>query len=196
MEILGKILGNPARVKIMRLFLLNRGKSFTVKEIIKRSRVSPSIVHKEVRLLASVDFVRKNTKNPSGWFFNSLFKYGSEFEELLVRADTLNTENILDNFKKAGRVKLIIISGVFIRSNDSRVDLLIVGDKMKKAKIEAEVRKLEAEIGVELVYAIFDTKEFIYRLNMYDKLVRDILDYPHQVLLQARELSTQASKRV
>ena len=60
---------------------------------------------------------------------------------------------------------------------------------MKRGKIEEGIRKLEAEIGAELVYAIFDTKEFIYRLNMYDKLVRDILDYPHEVLLQAKELS-------
>ena len=91
---------------------------------------------------------------------------------------------------------MIIISGVFIKNHDSRVDLLIVGDKMKRGKIEEGVKRLEAEIGAELTYAVFDTKEFIYRLNMYDKLVRDILDYPHEVLLQVRELSTQALRKV
>jgi len=93
-------------------------------------------------------------------------------------------------------VKFLLVSGIFIKNKDSRVDLLIVGDKMKRGKIEEGIRKLEAEIGAELVYAIFETKEFIYRLNMYDKLVRDILDYPHEVLLQAKELSTQALKKV
>src|SRR3989338_2689319 len=92
----------------------------------------------------------------------------------------------------AGRVKLIILSGIFIKNKDSRVDFLVVGDKLKRGKIEEGIRKLEAEIGSELVYAIFDTKEFIYRLNMYDKLIRDILDYPHEIVLQAKELSTQA----
>ena len=72
---------------------------------------------------------------------------------------------------------------------------MIVGDKMNKAKIEKGVKRLEAEIGVELAYAIFNTKEFIYRLNMYDKLVRDILDFPHEVLVQAKELSTQTLKK-
>jgi len=193
MEILEKILGNSARVKIMRLFLLNRGKSFTNKDIIKRSRVNPDTVRRELRLLYSVNFIKKRELN---WSFNSSFKYGEEFEDLLVRSDSLNKETILDNFKKAGRVKLLIISGVFIKNNDSRVDLLIVGDKMKRKIIEEGIRKLEAEIGTELVYAIFETKEFVYRLNMYDKLVRDILDYPHEVLLQAKELSTQALKKV
>ena len=51
-------------------------------------------------------------------------------------------------------MKLILVSGVFIKSADSRVDLLIVGDKMRRSKIEKEVRRLEAEIGVELVYAL------------------------------------------
>jgi len=192
MEILGKILGNGSRIKIMRLFLLNRGKGFKSKDIVKRSRVSPDIVRRELKLLASVNFIKKRAQD---WSFNSLFKYAGEFEDLLVRSDSLNKTKLLDNFKKVGRVKLVVISGIFIKNNDSRVDVLVVGDKMKRSKIEEEVRKLEAEIGTELVYAIFDTKEFLYRLNMYDKLVRDILDYPHEVLFQARELSTQALKK-
>src|SRR3989344_5730438 len=187
MEILGKILGSMARVKIMRLFLLNKGQGFKSKDIVKRSRVNPDIIRKELRLLAAVNFIRKRSSISPEWFFNSLFKYAGELEELLVRSDSLNKKTILDNFKKVGQVKLIIVSGVFIKNDDSRVDLLIVGDKLKRARIEKGIRKLEAEIGVELAYAIFDTKEFIYRLNMYDKLVRDILDYPHEVLLQAKD---------
>lgn len=192
MEILGKILGNGARVKIMRLFLLSRGKGFKKKDIVKRSRVSPDIVGRELKLLSSINFIKKRAID---WSFNSAFKYASEFEDLLVRSDSLSKQTILDNFKKVGQVKLIVVSGIFIKNDDSRVDLLIVGNKMKRAKIEKGIRRLEAEIGAELVYAVFDTKEFIYRLNMYDKLVRDILDYPHEVLLGVKELSTQAFKK-
>lgn len=192
MEILEKILGNASRVKIMRLFLLNRGKSFSNKEIGKRSRVEPNIVRRELKLLLSVNFIKRRSAD---WSFNPMFKYAGEFEDLLVRSDSLSKQKLLDTFKKVGRMKLLVVSGMFIKNTDSRVDLLIVGDKLKKGKIEEGVRKLEAEIGVELVYAVFDTKEFIYRLNMYDKLVRDILDYPHEVLLQVRELSTQALKK-
>jgi DNA-binding transcriptional ArsR family regulator len=195
MEILGKILGNEARVKIMRLFLLNRGKGFKSLDVVKRSRTNASLVRKELRLLASINFIKKRGTAGQEWYFNSAFKYGGEFEDLLVRSDSVNKEKILDNFKKAGRVKLVVISGVFIKNEDSRVDLLIVGDKLKKSKIEEGIRKLEAEIGAELVYAVFETKEFLYRLNMYDKLVRDIIDYPHEVLLEAKELSTQALKK-
>ena len=195
MEILGKILGNSARVKIMRMFLLNRGKGFQTKDIAKRSRVSSEIVRKELRLLASVNFIKKRSTLSPDWYFNTSFKYAEEFDELLVRSDTVNNEVIINHFKKAGKVKLLIVAGVFIKNRNSRVDLLIVGDNLKKNKIEKGIRQLEAEIGAELVYAVFNTKDFIYRLNMYDKLIRDILDYPHEVLLQVKELSTQALKK-
>src|SRR3989344_1800641 len=176
MEILGKILGNPARVKIMRLFLLNRGKGFKSKDIAKRSRVNSRIVRRELNLLSSVGFIRRRSKASLDWYFSYSFKYAGEFEDLLIRSDSLNKEKILNNFKKVGRVKLFVVSGVFIKNDNSRVDLLIVGDKLKKSSIDKGIKRLEAEIGMELSYATFNTKEFIYRLSMYDKLVRDILE--------------------
>jgi DNA-binding transcriptional ArsR family regulator len=192
MEILGRILGSPARVKIMRLFLLNKSVGFLPKDIAKRSRVNPDTVRSELKLLQNVGFVKKR---PKDYIFDFGFKYSREIENLLITTDTLDKEMIASNFKKAGRVKLLIVSGIFIKNKDSRVDVLIVGDKMKKGQIEEGMRKMEAEIGTELSYAVFDTKEFIYRLNMYDKLVRDILDFPHEVILQGKELSTQTLKK-
>lgn len=164
------------------------------KEVAKRSRVSQDLARRELRMLSTVDFIKK--KDAGQWFYNPAFKYGEEFENLLLSSDTLSKEAILKIFQKTGKIKLLIISGVFIKNHDSRVDLLLVGDQIKRNKIEESIRKIEAELGIELVYAIFDTKEFIYRLNMYDKLVRDILDYPHEVVLQAKELSTQVLKKV
>jgi hypothetical protein len=193
MQILGKILGSEAKVKIMRLFLLNPGKGFSNKEIVKRSRVNAAIVNKETKLLASINFIKKHAKNE--WYFDPAFKYATEVEELLINSDSLDKSIILETFKKVGKMKLLIVAGIFIKNKDSRVDLLIVGNKMKRAKIEEGIKKLEAEIGAELVYAVFDTKEFNYRMEMYDKLVRDIVDFPHEVIFQTKELSTQTLKK-
>lgn len=192
MEILTKILGSSARVKIMRLFLLNTTTGFTNKEIFKRSRVNVSLAKRELKLLASINFIKKHHDQ---WFFDSNFKYASEIENLLINSDSLEKNTILETFKKVGRVKLLIVSGIFIKNKDSRVDLLIVGDKMSRSKIDHGIKKLEAEIGTELSYAVFDLKEFNYRLNMYDKLVRDIVDFPHEVILETKELSTQTLKK-
>jgi hypothetical protein len=186
MEILSKILGSLAKVKIMRLFLLNSTKGFSSKEISKRCRVNVNLINKELKLLASVNFIRKHASGE--WFFDSSFKYTTEVENLLINSDSLDKRVILDTFKKVGKVRLLIVAGIFIKNKDSRVDLLIVGDKMKRGKIEEGIKKLEAEIGTELTYALFDTKEFNYRMNMYDKLIRDIIDFPHEIILETKEL--------
>jgi len=192
MEILAKIFGSSARVRMMRLFLVNRNQNFTSKTVARRSRTSREVVRRELRLLTSIGFLKKRRNS---WSFSPTFKYGVEFEDLLLGSDILSQEAILDNFKKAGRLKLLIISGIFIKSRDSRADLLIVGDRLKRGRIEEGIRKIESELGGELTYVVFDTKEFLYRLDMYDKLVRDILDYPHEVVLQSKELSTQLLKK-
>lgn len=191
MEILSKILGGQARVKIMRLFLQNPKSSFENADIVKRCRVDADAVRREMRVLTSVGFVRRNSK---GYVFSPSFKYRNEMENLLVSTEAVEKDEIVESFKKTGRIKLLLVSGVFIKDTDARVDILIVGDKIKKNKVDQEIKKIEAEIGTELSYAVFETSEFIYRVSMFDKLVRDILDFPHEVVMQAKDFNLGRSK--
>ncbi len=192
MEILGKIFGSEARVKIMRLFLSSNGEVFESKDVAKRSRVNPATTRKEIFLLSSVKFLKKNRK---GWSYNPFFKYAIYMEQLLMGGDMLDKGALLDVFKRSGRIKLLLVAGTFIKDKDSRLDLLIVGDKINRRAVEEGLKKLEAEIGKELVYAVFETKEFLYRYNMYDKLIRDVLDFPHEVIIETKELSTHFLKK-
>ncbi len=77
-------------------------------------------------------------------------------------------------------MKLVIISGIFIQNPESRIDLLVVGDHLKKGVIDSAIKTIESEIGSEIRYAVFETADFMYRYGLYDKLVRDILDFPHE----------------
>jgi hypothetical protein len=54
---------------------------------------------------------------------------------------------------------------------------------MKESRLKSAIRDLEAHIGHELRYAAFSTADFTYRLGVYDRLIRDILDYPHQIIV-------------
>src|SRR3989344_2626857 len=85
--------------------------------------------------------------------------------------------------RTAGKVKLFIIAGFLIQGEESRVDLLIAGDSLKKSSIERTVQAIEAEVGRDVTYAVMTTQEFKYRLDMCDKFVRDILDGPHEKVI-------------
>ena len=86
-------------------------------------------------------------------------------------------------FKKCGQVKLLIIAGSLIGDDNGRADLVLVGDSLRRSLVEQSIRSLEAEVGKEIVYALLETKDFYYRLGASDKFIRDLLDYPHERLI-------------
>ena len=61
--------------------------------------------------------------------------------------------------------------------------MLIVGNSVSKPSLTSAIKSIEAEIGRELMYVYFEKEDFEYRLGMNDRLIRDVLDYPHQLLL-------------
>lgn len=184
----------------MRLFLFNPETGFEISEVSRRSRVPREAARREIAFLRGIDFIRPgkihrepkkggkqlSSKKSSvdGWFFNVNFDYGKPLRDLLVDSKFIERSEILKRFKNMGNIKLFIVSGIFLKNDDANIDLLIVGDGLKKSAIESTLKQLEAEIGKELRYSILDTQEFSYRINMYDKFVRDILDYPHERLIE------------
>lgn len=206
METLGKIFGTPARVKVMKLFLSNETVAFDSEDISKRTKVTPSTITKELNLLNKVGFIKKTsfykeiqqknkkTKNKpaeikiikkkfNGWVLDDKFTYITPLQNLLVNISSLASPESLKKISKSGKIKLVLVAGVFIQNPDSRVDMLVVGDNIKNSSLKSAIELLESEIGKEVQYVVFDTTEFQYRMNIYDKLVRDILDYPHHKLI-------------
>jgi len=203
MEILERLFGSSARVKLMRLFLMNSEDVFDRKEMLRRSKVSSEALSRELRLLRDIGLVKPRimikmipTRRPDGAMEKRKvhgFGLDPRFPFLaalrgLVTEIALGKEDLSARFRNVGNVKLLIVAGVFIDEEDSRVDILIVGDKLKKKNIEGVLRRLEAELGKELTYGILETSEFEYRFGIYDKFIRDILDYPHLVVVNKLNL--------
>lgn len=205
MEILSKLFGSAAKVKIMRLFLLNPDNAYDVIDVAQRTKVSIPTARREIALLEKIKLIRKKTytvevehwrgksvqverRKVQGWTLNVRFSYLSQLRSLLVNTPALLPSQILQKISSAGKIKLLIIAGIFIQQPDSRVDLLVVGDGLKSGVLENAVRVIESEVGKEIRYTAFETKEFQYRLGIYDKLVRDILDYPHETVVDRLEV--------
>jgi hypothetical protein len=75
------------------------------------------------------------------------------------------------------------VAGIFVRDFDQRIDVLLAMKKYSPTKVETAIRSLEAELGVEIRFAAFESADLMYRVGMYDKLTRDVFDYPHQILV-------------
>ena len=199
--ILEKLFGSSARVKIIRLFLLNPETLFGFREISRRAKVNSYSLRREILVLKNIDFIKqkeekideliklkngkiKNRKKKiQGLRLNSLFPFLQPLKNLVITAAPLDKEKLIKKLNSIGRMKLIILSGVFTQSEDSKVDLLLAGDSIRRNALERLLKRIEAETGKELTYAAFSTNEFLYRFGMYDRFVRDVLDYPHEKIL-------------
>lgn len=184
METLAKLFGSENKVKIMRLFLFNPDKVFSIKDIAERIKAKSFKVRKEITVLEHMGLIKhrtlpKNKKGSMGFCLDSSFTYLKALYDFLINTP-LQSKEITKKLTRLGSIKLIVISGVFIQESDSRVDIMIIGDGVKAPSLQNTMKSLESEIGRELKFAYFTTEDFKYRLTMYDKLIRDVLDYPHE----------------
>jgi hypothetical protein len=180
---LEKLFGTAARVKLLRLFLFNPRQSFALKDIALRARVNDREARREVNILHAAKMVDRTTRGKGVRFgLNAKFEYTAALQNLLLNAPK-RADDIVARVKGVGSIKMIILSGIFMGEWEDRLDILIVGDRVKERMLRERVRGLESEIGKEIRYAMLTSEDFYYRLNMNDKLVRDVLDYPHTVVL-------------
>jgi hypothetical protein len=200
METLTALFGRPIKVKLLRLFLFSGTTPLFAKEISTHSKCTPAMVKKELNLLVKADLVKKkivskdvqvtrgkktivNKVKGVGYVLNDRFPYLEPLKNLLTIASIRPDEALAKRIAAAGRIKLLIAAGVFIQNWESRVDLLIVGEEINLAKVDGIIKTVESEIGKEISYSAFDTTDFEYRLGIHDRLIRDILDYPHVTLI-------------
>jgi hypothetical protein len=209
MESLGKIFGSTMRVKIMRLFLFNSSLYFDIDDVALRARLKKPDTRKELVMLEKIGFLKKKSfvkkiekisktkadkKNKpeykkikkNGWVLNTRFDLIKPLTKLLLDSELITESDISKRIKKSGMIKLILLSGIFMRDEDRKLDMLIVGEKIKREILEKEIAIIESEIGHELRYGFFTPEEYKYRIRMYDKLVRDIMEYEHITVIDKR----------
>ncbi len=184
METLTALFGSAPKIKILRVFLFNTGITFTLKDLATRIACKSPVVLREVNVLVKADIIRKRSGAKGvTYILNEKFPYLDPLKNLLTVASIQADESLTKRFGGAGKIKMIVAAGVFIQNWESRVDLLIVGDDINIAKVETIIKNIETEIGKEIAYSAFETQDFQYRMGIHDRLVRDILDYPHVTLL-------------
>lgn len=200
MDTLSLLFGSVLRVKMMRLFLFNPGKPFDVEYIQGKTSATEREIIKEINFFKKISLAKtkkllkttrvkkgkktiEKKKKVSAWALDPAFKYIVALTDFLVRTHSLENKAIVRRLEKAGRIKAVVVSGIFMGDAESRLDMFIVGDNIRPGSIDRIIRGLESDMGKDIRYAVLSGPDFAYRVNMNDKLVRDVLDFPHTVLL-------------
>jgi hypothetical protein len=189
-QILENLFDSQTKVRLLKLFLRNPGRYFWQKEIIKKNQNNAAQVCRQLRNLLSIGFIKqkilnKNKNSPSGVYLtvNPDFDFYQELRSLVLKSSPTSKEKILKRIQILGSVKLLLLGGIFLNTENSRVDLFVVADHIKERKLRSFLKELDLEVGKEIEFALMSTKEFHYRYQMFDRFVHDILEKPNEKLI-------------
>ncbi len=187
-QILEKLLDSVPKARILRIFMQNPGQSFTFDMIVQKSNVKGVQVRREINTLLKLGIIsekKMKTKKTKTLVYvvNQDFEIFPELRNLIIKSSVASKKNLLRKLKKLGRIRLAMIAGTLINNDRGRTDLLLVADDITKGKMERFLSELESEIGKQVHYTLMTKDEFIYRTNMYDRFLRDILEAPHEKLI-------------
>ncbi len=183
-EILEHLFGSKSRSRMLRFFALNPGKEVTVVEMKERMNVDGRRIRADINMLLKIDFIKQVTrKKEKAFSLNETFPYYVELRNLFIKANTYPQCKELKKIEEAGRVKLILISGIFLNYDKARLDILVVCDDLNRVKLGKAIEAVEAEIGREVRYMAMTSEELSYRLDMMDRFLIDVLGSPHNTVV-------------
>ena len=202
MDALEALFASPARAKCLKMFFMNPDSRFSVADGSRQTKLRPAQFLAEARRLIRLKIIGTATSRvmvalggkPGRrqklaaaripvFFANRDYPLFPELRNLIVKSAPHAKGQLAAKIRRLGAVKLAILAGVFIDSADSRVDLFVVGDGMRQSRVKSFIQWLEHEVGKELNYVAMSSAEFKYRMDMYDRFVRDILEFPHETVI-------------
>ncbi len=181
---LENIFGSRTRVKLLKLFLTHPGEYFFVREIARLTEERLNSVRRELDNLATIGIILAEDKikmagekkeKKKYYTVNVGFVLYQEFKNLILKSKLLLEKSLANEIKRLGKVKFLVLSGVFVDDNRAKTDMLIVG-RVNHNKLKALMKKLERSFDQELRYTTMDEDEFNYRNQVTDKFLFEVLE--------------------
>lgn len=183
-EIFSQLFDSRVRSRLIKFFMLNDKQEYSSREVIKKNKMGSSSTTRELHRFEKMKMILARTRKGKRYYqTNTDFIFYPELKNLVVKSNTMPECRSLSRVKGLGKVKLALISGVFLNYPKGRADLLIVGDEMSRAKLKHLLESMEAEVGKEINYSIMGSEEFKYRTDMLDKFIMDFLESPYEEII-------------
>ncbi|MEI6288022.1 MAG: hypothetical protein WCP18_00345 [bacterium] len=192
---LEQLFGSKTRVLLLRLFLNNPEKFFYVRELERRLETHLNSIRRELNNLEKIGIIKSQTKedwekeaekelkdNKKYYKLNTGFVFIEELRALLIKAQLILEESLVEKVEKCGQIHYFLLSGVFVGRVDAPIDLLVVG-QVNRARFLKLVSDFEKELGQPINYAIMSKDDFQYRHDVTDKFLYNILDGKNLVVV-------------
>ncbi|MBD3238853.1 MAG: hypothetical protein GF332_04430 [Candidatus Moranbacteria bacterium] len=197
-EALEYIFGSKMKLRVIRMMMLNLGNEFTAKQVAERTKFDSIQTAAELKKLENIGFLKSKKKNKVKLYsVNKRFTFFEELKKIIDKCNVTADSKILKGIRRCGDVACSVLTGVFVDNKKSLVDLFIAGDRLNKEKIKKIVSDLEADIGREVRYSVMGIEELVYRAEMLDKFLTEMLHKDNIILInKIREKKKQYRKNL
>ncbi len=171
---LKRLFTSNTRIKLLTVFLMNEGEEYFIRELTRKLDEQINSVRRELENLKKVGFLRSKVKDRKKYYYvNKSFIIIEELKGIFVKV--LSTQDgMVKDIAGMGKIKLLVLSGMFIDEPTASVDMLIVGDIDKEKLSEYLNKEVRTQRPVKL--AIISEEDYKYRVDCKDKFVSDIVD--------------------
>ena len=196
-EILEGLFDSKIKVRLLKLFLRNTEKAFTLDEICDRIQADSSSTRYQLRKLRGIDFLSSSLEHLDEddkanrarkrrvHQINRNFFFYDEIRELILKASPVTDTHVQKEMAPLGKVDYLMLTGIFKDNEKARTDLLMVADNVDSNKFYRFIKSLESDVGREIRYTLMGKQEFKYRWDMFDNFVRQLTEEPHDVVVNA-----------
>lgn len=183
-EIFSQLFDSRVKARLIKFFMLNDKREFSFSEVVQKNKMSAAQINRELARFEKMKMISGRMRKGRRYFHtNRDFIFYPELKGLVVKSNTMPECRSLSRIKNLGKLKLALISGVFLNYPKGRADLLIVGDELSKAKLKHLLEMMEAEVGKEINYSVMNSEEFKYRTDMLDKFIMEFLEGPYEEII-------------
>lgn len=178
------LFSSRTRVKLLKKFLLNPEEKFYVRELTRDIDERINSVRRELTNLITLGLLITFDQNQKKYYqVNTDFILFTELTSLIVKAQGLLENNIIDKLKKIPTIKYCVLTGRFVQNPDSKTDILIVGNSLDQKKITEVIKKLEKHFDQEINYTVMTIQEFRQRSEMTDRFIYTIVNGPKIIVV-------------
>lgn len=177
-DILKALFSSTTRIKLLSTFLLHPEQEYFIRELTRLLDEQINSIRRELENMKRIGLVKSRTRNRKKYFkVDPEFPLYTDLRNMFGKAVQGETA-VIAELKRLPGLKFLVLAGSFVGENDP-VDLLIVGE----VKRDAVEKLLAHDPSLRSVkYSIFSVPDFLYRLNLKDKFIRETVDSPTHVV--------------
>lgn len=179
------LFASPLRLRVLTFFVRQEGAWASAEQVAGVLASPKQAVSRELAVLARFGMLRtRRAARTTSYSVNERAPLYLPLREFAASALTPDRKDIARAFAGVRGVTLVVVSGLLTNEPKSPIEVLVVSRRPDVKSIERAIKKIEALAALPMRYAVLEAGEYAERRQAYDRLLRDVFEYRHEVILE------------